>query len=170
MISRTVGCAPGAPAIAPRSAQPIAAIHGSQTNPSGRAAVRPNARVGDIPSRRAHRRPRMVLPHAASGTGDAKAPGERKAGVIGGGPAGLATAMMLAERGWDVEVWERLPEPPTPDADVWTNAERSYNLGINGRGQVRAMRIPFRHTPPSPHCRTAAPVQRPRPRAPRRAC
>ena len=58
--------------------------------------------------------------------------------VVGGGPTGLATAIMLARRGWrNIEVWERLPRPPNPDdAVVWGDPARSYNVGVSGRGQI----------------------------------
>ncbi|CAM9386006.1 unnamed protein product [Discosporangium mesarthrocarpum] len=60
-----------------------------------------------------------------------------KTAVVGGGPTGLATALMLSRRGYrDIMVLERLPEPPEPSSDVWVNGERSYNLGIGGRGQI----------------------------------
>ena len=58
--------------------------------------------------------------------------------VVGGGPTGLATAIMLARRGWEnIEVWERLRRPARPDdAAVWGDPDRSYNVGISGRGQI----------------------------------
>ena len=46
-------------------------------------------------------------------------------GVIGGGPAGLATAMMAAERGWDAVVFERDASPVPADAEgAWLDWER----------------------------------------------
>ena len=55
----------------------------------------------------------------------------------GGGPAGLASAIMLARRGWkNIEVWERLSRPPSPEASEWGDANRSYNLGVTARGQI----------------------------------
>ena len=58
--------------------------------------------------------------------------------VVGGGPTGLATAIALARRGWEnVEVWERLRRPARPDdAAVWGDPDRSYNVGVSGRGQI----------------------------------
>ena len=58
--------------------------------------------------------------------------------IVGGGPAGLATAIALARRGWEnIEVWERLMAPPSADdLNVWGDPARSYNVGISGRGQI----------------------------------
>ena len=58
--------------------------------------------------------------------------------VVGGGPTGLATAIALARRGWEnVEVWERLRRPARPDdTAVWGDPDRSYNVGVSGRGQI----------------------------------
>lgn len=58
--------------------------------------------------------------------------------IIGGGPAGLSTAIMLARRGYsNIRVYERLSEPPAPDDPSWriVDSERTYNIGISGRGQ-----------------------------------
>ena len=59
--------------------------------------------------------------------------------IVGSGPAGLATAIMLARRGYKkVDVFDRLPEPPSSNAsEVWNGflADRSYNIGLSGRGQ-----------------------------------
>mmetsp|Transcript_4140 Transcript_4140/g.13083 ORF Transcript_4140/g.13083 Transcript_4140/m.13083 type:complete len:430 (+) Transcript_4140:108-1397(+) len=72
---------------------------------------------------------------AAGGAGAAAAPASTV--VIGGGPAGLAAAIMLARRGWtNIRVLERLQAPPAPASAEWGNPDRSYNLGINGRGQL----------------------------------
>eukprot|EP00195_Chlamydomonas_chlamydogama_P001761 CAMPEP_0202920284 /NCGR_PEP_ID=MMETSP1392-20130828/76776_1 /ASSEMBLY_ACC=CAM_ASM_000868 /TAXON_ID=225041 /ORGANISM="Chlamydomonas chlamydogama, Strain SAG 11-48b" /LENGTH=524 /DNA_ID=CAMNT_0049613769 /DNA_START=404 /DNA_END=1978 /DNA_ORIENTATION=- len=62
--------------------------------------------------------------------------------IIGGGPAGLATALMMARRGFtNIKVYERLAEPPAPDdLSVWGDfeqaSERLYMIGLNGRGQA----------------------------------
>jgi len=62
--------------------------------------------------------------------------------VVGGGPTGLACAIMLARRGWtNIEVWERLPRPPAPTAGEWGDPNRSYCIGISGRGQVALARL-----------------------------
>jgi len=56
--------------------------------------------------------------------------------IVGGGPSGLATAIMLARRGYkDIHVYEKLDVPPPPDSEEWGDINRSYMLGIGGRGQ-----------------------------------
>ena len=57
--------------------------------------------------------------------------------IVGGGPAGLATAIAFARRGWKrITVLDRL-EPPAlvDDASVWSDTARHYLIGLNGRGQ-----------------------------------
>lgn len=64
------------------------------------------------------------------------------AAIVGGGPTGLAVALMLARRGYrNVRVYERLAEPPPPASAEWGNPERSYNLGIGGRGQTALAKL-----------------------------
>ena len=56
--------------------------------------------------------------------------------VVGAGPAGLATAIMLSKRGWpNVQVLDRLPAPPSLDDEVWSDTARFYLIGIGGRGR-----------------------------------
>ena len=56
--------------------------------------------------------------------------------IIGGGPTGLSTAIMLAKRGYkDIKVFERLPEYPRSDDEATWQKLRSYVIGVNGRGQ-----------------------------------
>ena len=59
--------------------------------------------------------------------------------IIGAGPTGLATAIMLARRGYqNIQVFDKLSRPPPPDdSSVWTNtnSERTYNIGLSSRGQ-----------------------------------
>ena len=64
-----------------------------------------------------------------------------KSVVVGAGPAGLATAIALAKRGWpDVQVYDRLPPPPgLENNNAWSDTARFYLIGIGGRGQ-RALR------------------------------
>ena len=61
--------------------------------------------------------------------------------VVGAGPAGLATAIMLSKRGWqNVQVIDRLPPPPSLDDEVWSDTARFYLIGIGGRGKPRLAR------------------------------
>jgi kynurenine 3-monooxygenase len=55
---------------------------------------------------------------------------QRSALIVGGGPAGLATAIMLARRGWQkITVLEK-----RPTADYY-EPDKSYSYAIDGRGQ-----------------------------------
>ncbi|MHC5725095.1 MAG: FAD-dependent oxidoreductase, partial [Nostoc sp.] len=50
--------------------------------------------------------------------------------IMGGGPAGLGTALMLAKRGWkDITVIEK-----RPSADYY-EPDKSFSYQIDGRGQ-----------------------------------
>ena len=61
----------------------------------------------------------------------------RTAAVVGAGPAGVCTAIMLARRGWgQITVYDALAAPPAADDATWGAGERSYQLGLNGRGQT----------------------------------
>jgi len=73
----------------------------------------------------------------AEGTGSLEGTSPSMALVVGGGPAGLAAAIMLAQQGWgQVRVVERMQPPAPPnDAAYSDTPERSYNLGLSGRGQ-----------------------------------
>ena len=61
---------------------------------------------------------------------------QKSAAIVGGGPAGLLSAVMLARRGWSkIDVYDALPAPPAANDPTWATGERSYQLGLNGRGQ-----------------------------------
>jgi len=64
------------------------------------------------------------------------APHRSSAAIIGGGPAGLLTAIMLSQRGWrNIGIFDARAAPPTPNDASWGVGDRSYQLGLNGRGQ-----------------------------------
>jgi len=72
----------------------------------------------------------------AAGSGDLKS--SVKPIIIGSGPTGLATAIMLARRGYvGIQVFDKLPEPAPPGDSSYVSqlGERSYNIGLSGRGQ-----------------------------------
>ena len=61
----------------------------------------------------------------------------RTAAVVGAGPAGVCAAIMLARRGWSqITVYDELLAPPAAGDASWGAGERSYQLGLNGRGQT----------------------------------
>lgn len=58
--------------------------------------------------------------------------------VVGAGPAGLLTAIMLAQKFPDqkVTVFDRLDPPPSPtDEAIWSDVAKFYLIGLGGRGQ-----------------------------------
>ncbi|EKX49108.1 hypothetical protein GUITHDRAFT_68158 [Guillardia theta CCMP2712] len=56
--------------------------------------------------------------------------------IVGVGPAGLATAIMLARRGWsNITIFDKLPRPPLSGSQEWGDPERSYNIGLDIKGQ-----------------------------------
>ena len=59
--------------------------------------------------------------------------------IIGSGPAGLATALMLAKVGIKgITLYDQLSEPPPAEGDLfWGNydSDRSYLIGLNGRDE-----------------------------------
>src|SRR5215467_7912629 len=65
-----------------------------------------------------------------------------KAIIVGGGIAGLASALALTRRGWQVEVLERAPQFTEVGAglSVWPNALRALDaLGVGGPVRRRAV-------------------------------
>eukprot|EP00555_Chaetoceros_dichaeta_P010260 CAMPEP_0198270948 /NCGR_PEP_ID=MMETSP1447-20131203/47229_1 /TAXON_ID=420782 /ORGANISM="Chaetoceros dichaeta, Strain CCMP1751" /LENGTH=683 /DNA_ID=CAMNT_0043963281 /DNA_START=151 /DNA_END=2202 /DNA_ORIENTATION=+ len=58
--------------------------------------------------------------------------------VVGAGPAGLLTAIMLAQKSPNqtIQVFDRLSPPPSPtDEAVWSDIAKFYLIGLGGRGQ-----------------------------------
>ncbi|KAJ1629213.1 hypothetical protein T492DRAFT_873845 [Pavlovales sp. CCMP2436] len=90
----------------------------------------------------AYRAPRQSISAAAVGTvaesRAASPPPLTSTVIVGGGPAGLATAIMLAKHGWtDIHLIDRLAPPPAPDdTAIWSETARFYLLGLGGRGQL----------------------------------
>lgn len=67
---------------------------------------------------------------------------ERNAVVVGGGIGGLATALALLDRGWQVEVLERAPRLTEVGAglSLWPNALRALSaLGLDDRIRGQAL-------------------------------
>ena len=63
--------------------------------------------------------------------------------IVGGGPAGLATAIALSRRGYkNIEVLDRLAPPAAlDDTATWGDTARFYLIGIGGRGQKALRKI-----------------------------
>jgi len=72
---------------------------------------------------------------------------QQDAVVCGGGPAGLLTAIMLAQKlppDQTIRVYDRLSAPPSPDdATVWNEVAKFYLIGLGARGQaaLKAMHV-----------------------------
>ena len=79
----------------------------------------------------------VLLAWASSTAESLAAPPRPQTAVIGAGPAGLATAIMLARRGReDIHVYERLSAPAgSDDTSVWSDTAKFYLVGLGGRGQ-----------------------------------
>ena len=59
--------------------------------------------------------------------------------ICGGGPAGLLTAIMLAQKfpNQSIRLYDRLPAPYSPtDETVWSEVAKFYLIGLGGRGQM----------------------------------
>eukprot|EP00798_Chlamydomonas_sp_ICE-L_P011766 gene11766-8955_t len=85
--------------------------------------------------------PSVAEPHTTPSDRDSKPAKTEGVAIIGAGPAGLATAIMLARRGYtNIKVYERMSKPPaSTDMTVYGDFEqtnnRLYMIGLNGRGQ-----------------------------------
>ena len=55
--------------------------------------------------------------------------------IVGAGPAGSTAAIMLAKRGYQVEVFERRPQPKADPIDL----KRTYIIALTDRG-LKALR------------------------------
>ena len=58
--------------------------------------------------------------------------------IVGAGPTGLVTAVMLARRGWtNIRVLEKRNRPEkASNVEIWGDPQRSYNIGLSARGQL----------------------------------
>ena len=81
--------------------------------------------------------PRVHAPRMAASATWAPAHGPLSTAIVGAGPAGLSTAIMLARRGWkNIHVYDKLAAPADPDdTSVWSDAAKFYLIGLGGRGQ-----------------------------------
>lgn len=66
--------------------------------------------------------------------------------IVGGGPAGLLSAIMLSQKfgpSHRIALYERRPDPPpSPDDEtVWNDVARFYLLGLGHRGQAALRRF-----------------------------
>ena len=76
--------------------------------------------------------------------------------IVGGGPAGLAAAIMLARKGCpSIKVLDRLPPPAAVDnEEVWSDTARHYLVGLGGRGQNALKAIDCWDNVVEPFCAT----------------
>ena len=63
--------------------------------------------------------------------------------IVGGGPAGLATALGLAKKGWtNITIYDkRPPPPPLDDIAAWADTSRHYMIGLGARACVRCVGV-----------------------------
>ena len=83
--------------------------------------------------------------------------------IIGGGIAGLASALALTQRGWQVEVFERAPEFTEVGAglSLWPNALRALDalgVGEGVRGRAALEGRPVSGTPRGGGCLAPTPL------------
>ena len=93
---------------------------------------------------------KVPAPDMSPSSGGTETAGRYDAVICGGGPAGLLSAIMLAQQepfsspgdgdidgdGARIAVFDRLPAPPSPtDADAWSDVARFYLVGLGHRGQ-----------------------------------